>query len=145
MAKKKRVHPNSIKNLQPFRGGPDPRRYTGGAPKKNLEQLQELIGIQFNISLNKREKYQIIESLLETPLKELKEIVKNEATPVFIVNVATAIKKDIENGRTTTLDSLLDRFFGKAKQETVFIGDKENPIAINQESTIIFMPDNGRD
>lgn len=142
---KKNVHPNSIKNLQPFTGGPDKRRYVLGSPKRNLAQLEEIVGVQFKVSLSKNDKYQIIESLLETPLAELQEIVKNDSTPVFIINVASAIISDTKKGLTHTLDSLLDRFFGKAKQESVIIGDKEQPVVINQESTLIYMPSNGRD
>lgn len=139
------LNPNSQKNLKPFPPGPDPRRNVLGAPKRTLAQLEEIVGVQFQIALTKNDKYQIIESLLETPLSELKSIAENEGTPVFIINVASAIISDTKKGVTTTLDSLLDRFFGKAKQESVIIGDKENPVVINQESTVIFMPSNGRE
>lgn len=116
-----------------------------GAPKSTLKELEERIGVSFGIALSKGDKFQIIESLLETPLKELKEIVKNESAPVFLVNVASAIVQDIQRGETTTLEKLMDRFFGKARQESVIIGDKENPIVVNQESTVVFLPHNGRD
>lgn len=137
-------NPNSLKNLKPFQPGEDPRRNMMGAPKSTLKQLEEKIGVSFGISLSKGDKFQIIESLLETPLKELREIVKNESAPVFLVNVASAIVQDVQRGETTTLEKLMDRFFGKARQESVIIGDKENPVFVNQESTVLILPDNGR-
>jgi hypothetical protein len=143
----KRYNPKSLQNLKPFEKGEDPRRNMRGAPKSNLSQLEELIGVKFDIALTKNDKYKIIESLLETPLSDLKHIAESQSAPVFIVNIAMAVLSDTKSGKTNTLDSLLDRFFGRARQENVFIGDKENPIAVNvnQESTLIIMPANGRD
>ena len=145
IGKKRKMNPNSLKNLTPFKHGQDNRRNTVGAPKSTLKELEERIGVSFGIALSKGDKYQIIESLLETPLKELKKIVQDESAPVFLVNVAAAIVSDTTRGETTTLDKMLDRFFGRARQESVIIGDKENPVFVNQESTLIFMPANGRD
>ena len=142
---KRGKNPASLKNLKPFEPGHDHRRNLAGGPKSTLKELEEKIGVSFGIALSKGDKYQIIESLLETPLKELKKIVQDESAPVFLVNVAAAIVSDTQRGETTTLDKMLDRFFGRARQESVIIGDKENPVFVNQESTLIFMPSNGRD
>ena len=142
---KRGKNPASLKNLKPFKPGQDHRRNLAGGPKSTLKELEEKIGVSFGIALSKGDKYQIIESLLETPLKELKKIVQDESAPVFLVNVAAAIVSDTQRGETTTLDKMLDRFFGRARQESVIIGDKENPVFVNQESTLIFMPSNGRD
>ena len=142
---KRGKNPASLKNLKPFEPGHDHRRNLAGGPKSTLKELEEKIGVSFGIALSKGDKYQIIESLLETPLKELKKIKQDESAPVFLVNVAAAIVSDTQRGETTTLDKMLDRFFGRARQESVIIGDKENPVFVNQESTLIFMPSNGRD
>ena len=142
---KRGKNPASLKNLKPFEPGHDHRRNLAGGPKSTLKELEEKIGVSFGIALSKGDKYQIIESLLETPLKELKKIKQDESAPVFLVNVAAAIVSDTKRGETTTLDKMLDRFFGRARQESVIIGDKENPVFVNQESTLIFMPSNGRD
>lgn len=145
--KYRKFNPKSLQNLQPFTPGPDPRRNVFGQPKSNLKKLEEMIGVQFDIALTKADKFKIMESMLETPLDELKHIAESKSAPVFIVNIAMAMVKDIQAGRTNTLDSLIDRFFGKARQESVFIGDKENPVAMNvtQESTLLILPSNGRD
>ena len=37
--------------------------------------------------------------------------------PVWMMNIITAILGDIRYGRTTTLDSLFDRIFGKASHQ----------------------------
>jgi hypothetical protein len=145
IGKKRKMNPKSLNNLKPFKPGQDPRRNTAGTPKSTLKELEERIGVSFGIALSKGDKYQIIESLLETPIKDLKRIVQDESAPVFLVNVAAAIVSDTQRGETTTLDKMLDRFFGRARQESVIIGDKENPVFVNQESTLIYMPANGRD
>lgn len=78
--------------------------------------MEESIGIEFKVSLLMDEKYQILNSMIEMSLDELKNISTDKTCPVFMVNVAKALKKDIENGRVTTLSELFDRFFGKPKQ-----------------------------
>jgi hypothetical protein len=43
---------------------------------------------------------------------------QDDETPVWITNIARAIIKDSNEGRISTLDTLLDRLFGKATQPT---------------------------
>lgn len=149
--KKRRKNPRKplsdkeLANLKPFQKGDDPRRNIKGRPKKNIHELEEVIGIQFSIALTKADKYQIIESMLETPLDELKKIAENKECPAFMVNVATAIVADIQAGETTTMDRMLDRFFGKAKADSIIIKDDGTVAAVvNQESTLLILPSNGR-
>lgn len=87
-----------------------------GRPRRMLRQMEESIGIEFKVSLSGDDKYQILNSMIEMSLEELKNISTDKTCPVFMVNVAKALKKDIENGRIVTLAELFDRFFGKSKQ-----------------------------
>lgn len=43
MKQRKPVHPNSLKNLRPFTGGPDPRRNTKGPLPKDAQELNILL------------------------------------------------------------------------------------------------------
>lgn len=138
-------NPNSQANLKPFVPGFDPRRNLVGAPKSTLDELEQILGVKFTVALSKQDKFKIIESLMESSLAELKKIAENVNAPVFLVNIAMAMVLDTKKGSTYTIESLMDRFFGKARQESVIIGDKESPVFINQESTVIVMPSNGRD
>jgi tRNA G10 N-methylase Trm11 len=40
----------------------------------------------------------------------------NKETPIWILNIISAINTDVRYGRTTTIDGLFDRLFGKAIQ-----------------------------
>ena len=64
--------------------------------------------------------------LLEQPLDNLKKLADSKNTPIWIVGVVRAVVKDANAGRTTTLDSLFDRLFGKASQPLT--GKDEGPI-----------------
>lgn len=87
-----------------------------GRPRRVLHQLEEKVGVQFGVSLSKEDKFQILESMLEMNLTELAAIATDKDCPVFMVTIAKAIKKDIEQGKIYTISELFDRFFGKAKQ-----------------------------
>lgn len=86
-----------------------------GRPRKVLRQLEEKIGVEFKVSLSKEDIFHILQSMCELSVDEIKGIAQDKSSPVFMVNIANAIKEDIDKGRTTTLDNLFDRFFGKAK------------------------------
>ena len=87
-----------------------------GRPRRVLKQIEERVGIEFNVSLSSDDKFQILNSMIEMSLDELRDITTDRSCPVFMVNVARALKRDIENGRITTLSELFDRFFGRPKQ-----------------------------
>lgn len=87
-----------------------------GRPRRAIATLEKGIGIEFNVSLSKDDKYQILESMLEMDLNSLQQIASDKTSPAFMVNIAMAIRKDIHNGRISTVSELFDRFFGKPYQ-----------------------------
>jgi len=89
-----------------------------GRPKKIIKRLEEAVGIKFNLELTKTDKYQIIEWCLERNLKELKDLVNDPQSPIFLVNIATAIIGDIKKGQLKTVELIFDRVFGKPDQRT---------------------------
>lgn len=78
--------------------------------------IRQLIGAEAVAELSREDYYRLIGCLLERPLDELKTLATDKKTPVWVVNVVRAIVKDAQAGRMNTLDSLLDRLFGKASQ-----------------------------
>ena len=102
-----------------------------GRPRKVLSELGKIVGTDFSVSLSKDDKFQILESLLEMSLEDLKKIALDKSTPAFMVVIASAIRKDITMGRATTMTDLMDRFFGKPKQAVEHTGEDGKPISLN--------------
>ena len=78
--------------------------------------IKKLLGSEANAELSKEDYYKLMACLLERSLDDLKKLATDKNTPVWIVNIVTAILKDAKAGRMNTLDSLFDRLFGKASQ-----------------------------
>jgi hypothetical protein len=105
MPKPENIEPHKFKKGQT--GNPN------GRPKKVINRLETLIGRKFDVQLTKADKMQIVESLLELSLDQLKAIATDKETPVFMVLIATAIRGDIERKNLTTANELLNRLYGK--------------------------------
>lgn len=95
---------------QPKKNGRKPSLYT---------QLKEMAKLEGNIDLSREDFSKMTMLMLSKPLSELQTLAKSEDTPIWIVNIVRAIIKDASDGRISTLDSLLDRLFGKATQPMV--------------------------
>ena len=99
-----------------------------GRPRSVLKRLEDQVGVSFNISLSKDDKYQILESLLEMSYADLGKIATDPECPVFIMSIAKGIERDIKNGKTYTVSELFDRFFGRAKQTQEVTGAGGSPL-----------------
>lgn len=92
------------------------------------KKIRAITGKTVKHEMSKEDYYDIIKYLMEqTPgdLRKMAGMVNGEGQksnmfdaeiPVWLMNMITAILGDIRYGRTTTLDSILDRMFGKASQ-----------------------------
>jgi len=100
--------------LQPWQRGESGN--PNGRPRKALKELQDKVGIEFNVSISRDDKFTILESMMEMSLLDLKSIGTDPRAPAFMAVIARAIIKDYEKGTMNTLDGLMDRFFGKPKQ-----------------------------
>lgn len=103
-----------------FGQGQDPTK--GGKKKDRINEIWQIVTGSPNdeervILLSKSEKYKLIEVIFELPLSKLQDIISNENTPAFVVNIAMAIVGDIEERKTFTIDKYFDRFFGKAGEK----------------------------
>lgn len=101
-------------------------------PKKNgrkpklYKQLKGLIGKAVGYELEQEDYYNIIRFLMEQDLETLDGFIKtkndkgqavlNPKVPIWVLNIVTAINTDVRYGRTSTVEMLFDRVFGKAVQ-----------------------------
>ena len=100
-------------NNQPKNAGRKPSLY---------KKLKAVTGIKVDHELSKEDYYNVIKYLMERSPNELDALARdseghsNKDTPIWILNIISAINMDVRYGRTTTIDSLFDRLFGKAIQ-----------------------------
>lgn len=124
---------NSLKNLERGKKFGEGQNMAGNGRKRNyFNEVWSMIvktdDEEKEVQLSKSDKYRLIERFLELPLGDLKSIARNQSLPVFLVNIASAIAKDIEEGRTVTIDKYFDRFYGRAEQtHTVKAEDTKIP------------------
>jgi len=62
------------------------------------------------------------ETLITLTFSELKALEQNEETPALIKNYIRAIISDMSAGRTTTVDKIVERLYGKAIQRVEHTG-----------------------
>ena len=92
---------------QPKRNGRKPALY---------KQLTALTGSnKITIELSREDFTHIQQWLLERNKSELERIAKDPKTPIFIMNMITAIGNDVKSGNFGTIERVLERLFGKPK------------------------------
>jgi hypothetical protein len=103
-------NPNVLENLKPFKKGEDERRHLEGRPKKFTTLLKE-----HGYSLSEvNDSIQAIMSMNEV---EIKEVLKNTDATMLEKTVAKAIIKSYEKGSLYSMDTLMNRVYGKPKEE----------------------------
>jgi len=101
-----------------------------GRPRKTINQLAALVKEEFDLDLAKDDKYQLCEWMLEKSIKQIKKIVADEASPAFLVSIGMAILADIKAGRTSTVEMVFDRVFGRPNQALQVEGGQ--PVTITE-------------
>ena len=91
-------------------------------PKKNgrkpalYKQLTKMMGVhKISIDLSKEDFSRLQQWILERNKIELERIAKDPNTPIFLVNMVTAIVQDIKGGSYGTIERTYERIFGKPK------------------------------
>lgn len=105
------------------------RRFSSeNQPRKNgrkpslYKQIRKLTGKSVGHEMGREDYYAVIRFLMEQDVETLRNLSKGadgraaSGVPVWVLNIISAINTDVRYGRTTTLDSLFDRIFGKATQ-----------------------------
>lgn len=89
-----------------------------------LKYIQSTTGKKVNPQSSKEEILKVIQHIYESTTAELESLLKdpedphkpNRDTPIWVLNIIAAINSDIRYGRTSTVEMLFDRVFGKATQ-----------------------------
>ena len=98
---------------QPLHKGRKPSLY---------KHLKALTGSKVDTELSKEDYYKIIRWVMEQNTKTLKLILRsedgqpNENAPIWLLNIISAINSDVRYGRTSTIEMIFDRVFGKPTQ-----------------------------
>lgn len=103
-----------------------------GRPRKVLSELAKKVGVDFQVTLSKEDKFTILEAMMEMSLTELKSVATDKNAPAFMVVVASAIRKDIQAGKLGALNDLFDRFFGRPDQVSKIVGKDGGPVQIEE-------------
>lgn len=103
------MNKNSLKNLIPFvKGGPSGN--PNGRPRKFVSKLK-MMGYKNN------EINETIQNILSMTLEELELVFTDERATILEKTVAGALKKSLTRGDLSSVETLLTRVYGKAKQE----------------------------
>jgi hypothetical protein len=84
--------------------------------------IKDITGKKVSPEMSKEDYYKVIRFLMESTPEELEGLVTgkdkkpNKKTPIWVLNIVSAINSDIRYGRTSTVEMLFDRVFGKATQ-----------------------------
>ena len=108
-------------NLIPFKKGEDKRRNIKGRPRKFILELKDQ---GYKLS----EVTDSIEVLISMTEEELTDIFNNPNSTVLEKVVSAAILKSIKRGDMTSIETLLNRAYGKAKEKV------EQEITINSHN-----------
>jgi hypothetical protein len=69
--------------------------------------------------------------LVDLPLEKIAELARDKTKPILLTNAAAALLKDIQRGKTDTVQWLIDRGFGQAKQVVENVNLDFDPAAID--------------
>lgn len=108
-----------------------------------LKYIQSMTGKGVNSQSSKEEILKVIQLLFESSTAELEPLLKdpdnpnkpNKDTPIWVLSIISAINADIRYGRTSTVEMLFDRIFGKDMQPVELTGAKGSPLFVPSQMT----------
>lgn len=110
-------------NKQGNRFSSDNQPQNRGRKPSIYKYIKDITGKKIAPEMSKEDYHKVIRFLMESTPETLEGLVKNpdgtpnKKTPIWVLNVVSAINSDIRYGRTYTVDSLFDRVFGKPTQQ----------------------------
>ena len=100
-------------------------RHTG--PRNTAQKFLASMKVDMpEMKVSKNDYYEILQVMLGANKEYITELAKREDIPVSLLCVIKAIKSDIDMGTTKTVDSLLDRLFGKSSQPVEMSGELQS-------------------
>ena len=85
-------------------------------PKKNGRKPRLYTIARKSYGIDVGEFRDVVLYLMQCTKKDLETVMNDDNTPVWVINIAQAIRKDMGIGRLSVLPELLDRVFGKPSQ-----------------------------
>lgn len=111
------------------KGNKEGRKFSSENQPKNrgrkpslYKKLREITGKKVGFELEKEDYYNVIRWVMEQNTNTLEGLIKgrdgkvNKDTPLWLLNIISAINMDIRYGRTSTVEMIFDRVFGKPTQ-----------------------------
>lgn len=109
-------HPNSQKALTPVKKGQVLNPH--GQPRKYVSTL-------IKDGYKKAEVNDTIQALISMNVEEIKEVLTNDKATILEKTVASALIKSISRGDLSSIESLINRIYGKPKDHVEMSGAQE--------------------
>ncbi len=111
---------NKIGESSRFSGTRQPQKR--GRKPSLFKKIKALTKKSIDVELSKEDFFRVIRWVIEQNDKTLKPLIvgsdgkPNKETPLWLLSIISAIRNDIRQGKTTTIEMIFDRIFGKATQ-----------------------------
>jgi hypothetical protein len=111
-------------------------------PTKNGRKPAIYTKLKNAYSISLEEYRKVVQHLMNCTKDEITELAQAKDTPIWIVNLCTALVNDTKKGTTYLLTELTDRLYGKPKQVTENYNDN---IERNKATVVFVKEDNDTD
>ena len=106
-----------------------------GPKPKLINKLAQDIGVELGTRLTKDELGELLHWALELPPADLKDLVESRDCPMFLCNLVYALVKDAKMGKLDAVNMVLDRVFGRPKNEVDVNNKQPINIIITQDES----------
>jgi tRNA A37 N6-isopentenylltransferase MiaA len=118
------------KNIEPYKMKKGQTLNPNGRPKKYVTLLRES---GYKLS----EVNDTIQTIMAMDLEELKQVWDNPKATVLEKTIANALKKSLEKGSLYSIDTLLNRVYGKPKETSQVTTDSRIEVIFTKGKTIL--------
>ena len=118
------------KNIEPYKMKKGQTLNPNGRPKKYVTLLKEQ---GYKLS----EVNDTIQTIMAMDLEELKQVWDNPKATVLEKTIANALKKSLEKGSLYSIDTLLNRVYGKPKETSQVTQDSRIEVIFTKGKTIL--------
>jgi len=109
-----------------------------GGPKSWFTIFCEKMNVDSEVKYPKSDVLKILEWIIQLNLDDLDKVRDNPECPAIIISFIDGMKADRQEGKTITVNSVLDRILGKATQKTEHTGKNGGPIQTESLEVQVF-------